>query len=261
MAEFHEYFGYGPTPLFEIKDVPAEGGIDSVFTVAEKDYYVQQVAGTDGGEFMLYSCMKTFFQNGGGPCYIVSVGDYKTALDPRKLTAGIQALVREQEPTMVVVPDAVLLTHAQCISVQQASLMHCGKMMNRISLLDVHGGERDRQSPHGDPIDAFRDALGINHLDYAAAYYPWVNTSIVQDSDLDYENISNRAKLQTLLREELGIKPAPAGGASPAPGGDADAGGDQSAAPKEDPKAVQRRQAVDDIALDADGWVDRVAND
>ncbi|MEO0975582.1 MAG: phage tail sheath C-terminal domain-containing protein, partial [Pseudomonadota bacterium] len=30
---------------------------------------------------------------------------------------------------------------------------------------------------------------------------------------------------------------------------------------KEDPKAVQRRQAVDDIALDADGWVDRVAND
>ena len=107
---------------------------------------------------------------------------------------------------MVVIPDAVLLEQDACISVQQGSLAHCGgTMKNRVAILDIWDGDKDRHDPAGDPIDQFRDALGINYLDYAASYYPWVNTTIIQDKDLSYENVVNSDVLQTLLKTELKI--------------------------------------------------------
>ena len=53
--------------------------------------------------------MLLFFQNGGGPCYVVSVGNYNDAIEADKLQKGINLLVKEQEPTMVVIPETVLL--------------------------------------------------------------------------------------------------------------------------------------------------------
>jgi len=181
--------------------------------LAGKEHIVAQANGKDGGRHLLYYGRLQFFQNGGGPCYIVSVGDYSSDIDAKKLTDGIDTLIREQEPTMVVIPDAVLLEQGDCISVQQAALAHCGgKMKNRIAILDVWGGYKDRQDPSGDCIEAFRSALGINYLDFAAAYYPWVNTTIVQDRAVTFESIANRDLLQDLLRQELGLTDAaPAG--------------------------------------------------
>ena len=90
---------------------------------------------------------------------------------------------------MVVIPEAVCLDEsAKCIAVQQASLAHCGgKMRNRVSILDVYDGYKDRQDPDGDCIATFRNELGINYLDFAAAYYPWVNASVVTDADLSFD--------------------------------------------------------------------------
>ena len=161
-----------------------------------------------GGKYLLYHSMALFYANGGGPCYVVSVGTYGDDIEADKLMGGIDQLIKEQEPTMVVIPEVVLLDEANCISVQQAALAHCGeKMKNRFAILDIYDGYKDRQDPSGDCIDKFRDALGINNLDYSAAYYPWLNTTIVQDRDLSYENIADdsRALLQTLLRQELDI--------------------------------------------------------
>ncbi|MGD9189668.1 MAG: phage tail sheath C-terminal domain-containing protein, partial [Desulfobacteraceae bacterium] len=89
-------------------------------------------------------------------------------------------------------------------------LMHCGdKMRDRVAILDIPAGFNSRQDPSGDCIDNFRDALGINFLDFSAAYYPWLNTSIVQESELGFENFSNPKILQGLLRTELGLPAAP----------------------------------------------------
>ena len=111
---------------------------------------------------------------------------------------GIGQLIREQEPTIVVVPDAVRLDSADCISVQQAAMLHCGtKMKNRVSILDIPDGYKVVE----ECIPQFRNALGVNNLDYAAAYYPWVNTTIVGDSDLSFENLDEAS--QKTLHEEL----------------------------------------------------------
>ncbi|VFQ45367.1 phage tail sheath family protein [Desulfoluna butyratoxydans] len=228
MAEFHSFFGGGPSPKFTLAEAaggggeaatppeggegaaaaPAEGGAapaapaESDFTFKDKAYTLEQ----SEGRYILYDSMRLFFQNGGGPCYIVSVGDYKAPVEADRFKKGIEELIKEQEPTMVVVPEAVLLESADCTGVQQAALQHCGgKMRNRVAILDVYDGFKDRQDPSGDCVDNFRNALGINYLDFAAAYYPWVDTSIVQDKELNYESIGNTDMVKTLISDELGL--------------------------------------------------------
>ncbi len=238
MAEYHTYFGHGPDPRLTITEAPAPAPSD--FRADGTDYALTQADGADGGRFLLYRAMVHFFQNGGGPCYIVSVGGYGGQVEAPALAGGIEALIKEQEPTMLVIPDAVLLPRADCVSVQQAMLQHCGgKMRNRIAILDVWGGYLDRKDPAGDPVEAFRNDLGVNYLDFAAAYYPWVNTTVVQDKDLDYTRIANPALLATLLRAELSLP--------------------ENVDPRTTPPRIaQQAQAVADILKTDDDWTQYV---
>ena len=238
MAEYHTYFGHGPDPRLTITEAPAPA--PSAFRADGKDYALPQADGADGGRFLLYRAMVHFFQNGGGPCYIVSVGGYGGQVEAPAPAGGNEALIKEQEPTMLVIPDAVLLPRADCVSVQQAMLQHCGgKMRNRIAILDVWGGYLDRKDPAGDPVEAFRNDLGVNYLDFAAAYYPWVNTTVVQDKDLDYTRIANPALLATLLRAELSLP--------------------ENVDPRTTPPRIaQQAQAVADILKTDDDWTQYV---
>ncbi len=202
MSEFHNYFGFGPTPVFDIVERSQDSNEEPAFSSQDKDYLLTQTSGA----YLLYFSMLLFFQNGGGPCYVVSVESYGEDMDAGKLAKGVGLLLKEQEPTMVVIPETVLLTEADAIAVQQAVLAHCGgKMKNRFALLDIWGGYRDRQDASGDCIENFRSALGVNYLDYGAAYYPWVRTTIVKDKYLGYENVGNPEVVKTLLKAELGL--------------------------------------------------------
>jgi phage tail sheath protein FI len=202
MSEFHNYFGFAPEPKFTINDAPSDPNDESDFSLAGTQFYLSQ----DSVRYQLYYSMMLFFQNGGGACYVVSVGNFTNAIDAAQLTAGIDVLIKEQEPTMVVIPDAIAIGDADvCNAIQQAALAHCGKLKNRFAIVDVFDGYKDRQDPSGDCIEAFRGRLGINNLDYAAAYYPWLNTTIVQDADLSYGVISNADKLQQLIQIDIGL--------------------------------------------------------
>lgn len=206
LSDYVEYFGREPDSRFALKpsdttlgdfSIPAPGA-----SPARKDYLVERI----GPAYSLYACMQLFFQNGGGPCYIVSVGDYTQELSAERLQNGIIQLKKEQEPTLVVVPEAVMLDQeAGCIAVQQAVLRHCGvDMKNRFAILDVYEGYRSR-SDMSDPIERFRDGIGTNSLEFAAAYYPWLETSIVKESNLSYLNIDADSAhlLKVLLQADM----------------------------------------------------------
>ncbi|NRD75160.1 phage tail sheath family protein [Shewanella sp. VB17] len=200
MAEFRSYFGNAPSPLFDISEKTADSKDDPAVVLGDKQYVVTQ----SNTRYMLYYSMMHFFQNGGGPCYIVSVGSYTDDIEAAKLELGIPTLLKEQEPTMLVIPEAVRLAEDDCISVQQASLAHCGgAMRNRVAILDVWNGFKDRQDEDGDCIANFRSKLGINNLDFSSAYYPWLHTTIVQDSELSFANIGNADVLTTILNDEV----------------------------------------------------------
>jgi len=203
MAEFQNFFGYGPKPQFTIDEAISA---DPTFSLGTKKHTLT----LNSGNFLLYYSMLHFFQNGGGSCYVISVGTYadkhgnEVEVDAKKLIDGIDLLIKEQEPSIIVIPETVLLTEQNSISVQQAALEHCGgKMRNRFAILDIWQGYKSRQDPSGDCIEKFRSALGTNYLSYGAAYYPWLNTSIVQENELNFENIESKVLLQDLLLEEL----------------------------------------------------------
>lgn len=213
MAEFESYFGGAPTTTFTIAENAANSGVDADFTAFDSaakkrvDFVVDKTA----GKHLLYYSMKLFFQNGGGACHVVSVGKHGADIDAGKLTDGIEVLLKEQEPTMVVIPEAMLLPAADCATLQQNMLMHCGfKMKNRFAILDIYDGYKDRQDPSGDVINAFRESVGTNFLGFGAAYYPWVNSTVVALKDVDFTHLTNVDKLQALLTAELIPAPAPA---------------------------------------------------
>ena len=61
--------------------------------------------------YLLYWAVKMYFDNGGGKCYIASAGSYADtpAVDLADFTAALDAIALEDEPTLLVAPDAVRL--------------------------------------------------------------------------------------------------------------------------------------------------------
>ncbi|SCX73156.1 phage tail sheath C-terminal domain-containing protein [Variovorax sp. EL159] len=211
MQEFVSCYGGPPEDRFEfVKN--ADATTPSDFKSAGSGYVLRRKNGQpDTFRYYLHHCMLLFFQNGGGVCYVVSVGNYTDAgAQVKPLQDGIDLLLTEREPTLVVIPDAMALPQADCIPLQQHALRHCGSQMkNRLAILDVSDGYRERTDPQGDCVAAFRDGLGTDFLDYSAAYYPWLNTSIVQDTDLGLASFVDVAELKALLLAEAGGSAAP----------------------------------------------------
>jgi uncharacterized protein len=193
LAEYHEYFGKGPKVKFKV-------------TADAKDKY--KIERDPATMYYLYNSLRFFFANGGSTCYIVSVGKYDKGVKAEDLSPGISALLTELEPTMVVIPDAVLLaTKTECGGVQQDMLKHCGVDMRnmRVALLDVYKGDEEKEV-----IENFRTEIGSNHLQWGAAYYPWVDTTIVPAGEVDLGNITEAGTgLKAILSTEVKLMFSP----------------------------------------------------
>ena len=163
-------------------------------TIDNVDYHVEAPAPL----YTLYYHIVLFFANGGGSCYIVSVGDYNTKYDNEKFTNGINALEKEMEPTMIIIPEAVNLSKDNCQTIQQAAVNHCGKMKNRIAILDIFEGYKKQNDPSGNVVKNFRE-MGISYPDFVTAYYPWIRTSVVDENDISSTNIKNTKTWLELL--------------------------------------------------------------
>lgn len=185
MTEFQQFFGGAPTPVFKLSVGEAPKKDEKVlFSIPSQDgTKVLKVADTEN-LFSLYYNMVMFFANGGGTCYIVSVGTYAEGapVDKEKVVKALTALEKEQEITMIVVPEAA--STQDCKDIQGQMLAHCGKMMNRFAILDVQPKAKANEMM-SEQIDKFRTNVGANFLSYGAAYYPWLNTSVLSDKDID----------------------------------------------------------------------------
>lgn len=88
-----------------------------------------------------------FFANGGGTCYIVSVGTYKKGkIDNDNIKLALDSLKKIREVTLIVVPEAVNTAKETCKNIQTDVIMHCGEMQNRFAIFDVHPKEKDEDS-------------------------------------------------------------------------------------------------------------------
>jgi phage tail sheath protein FI len=224
LGEFDRYFGgppglqgtftIGSQPPAELDDARTmavmAGPRDPVVRQGDDAYYLTRTE--TSRRYHLYYGLRSFYQNGGGPCYIVSIGSYadEDALNPDRFGKGVDALLMEQEPTMLILPDAVLLPAADCRRVQESAVRHCADTRSRVAILDVFRGFLARDEPgQRDCITDFREIAPANveDLRYAAAYYPWIDTTVVPERDprLTYQAFDEDGKeaLQAILTREL----------------------------------------------------------
>jgi uncharacterized protein len=195
-AEFEQFFGGAPKVMFEISE---DSSSVNGYSLA-----VDPVT-----RYLLHAAVKFFYSNGGADCYVLSVGDYSAGVSAKDFNdeatgSGLPQLLKYNEPTLLVIPEAILLPKAECFSLQQTMLSHCGyATKNRFAILDVFDGAKERTYADDDVINQFREGVGANFLQWGAAYYPFVQTTIIASGDVNFTNISNTADLIEILSTDV----------------------------------------------------------
>lgn len=240
MAEFVQCFGRGSSQQYFLAattdkdkdgqpDAPADDKLNRNWGFVSLDgrtsYTLVQKGRT---AFNLYNSMRLFYANGGGACWVISVGGYvrdgqPATPDAQDFLDGLAIGETFVGPTMVAIPDALqLATLADFNTVTAQMLRSCAKTGDRMALLDIWGADtmtpRDNWKPK---VDDFR--TGVRQVPqemwrFGAAYFPPLATSVVPTSEIDISNFAiegdgnaaNRTLLQQALYDVLALTyPAP----------------------------------------------------
>lgn len=199
LADYTAVFGGGFKPQYKLATVTPPTAWDFQVLQTDGTYLYFSLTQQGDSEFNLYNSLRLFYANGGGTAYVVSVGDYTdngntpdgVSVDATKLNEGLTAVQDQVGPTMLVVPDAVLVAkEADFFTVTTKMLAQCAKMQDRVAILDVWG-TKDLTNPIKQVdldarITAFRAGIGNLHLNYGMAYFPFLTTTVVQPTDVDY---------------------------------------------------------------------------
>ncbi|PKV49110.1 hypothetical protein ATE84_1127 [Aquimarina sp. MAR_2010_214] len=185
LLEFETYFGF---PLQEVNievdiyDALVNGDVERTITVDQN-----QVT-ADRQPYLMYYALQMYFANGGGPCYIVSVGNYSggTVLF-NDLNDGLDLLQKEDEPTLILFPDATAIADPnEFFALYNNALTQCNDLQDRFTIIDTYTYD----DTSDDPVDALRSGVNLekDYLKYGAAYYPYVET--ILDYSYDESNVS-----------------------------------------------------------------------
>ena len=160
-----------PTRISSIREYENKFGqaVETSFEVEiNPDTEAVSITENPGLTHLMYHSLQLYFANGGGVCYIVSVGSYGTGVpDYATLKAGLELLEKEDEPTLLLPGDAVKTGDYH--TYVQDMLTQCSTMQDRFALIDMDGSEPS----------AFRTGIGSNYLNYGAAYYPNLSTNLL----------------------------------------------------------------------------------
>lgn len=171
--------------------------------------------------YRLYSSVKFFYENGGGSCYIMTLGTYdytkESITDTTDFMNAMTLLKKESEPTMLVIPDVVEIKdptgtdlesiYANAYSVQSEMINHCGEMMNQVAILDIPGGFSEPMVGTTS-VQQFRNSVTptlSKSNSYASVYYPWLHTTVYQTSEISFANIDSGSfnQIQQMLNAEF----------------------------------------------------------
>ena len=182
LLEFVDYYGVDKTPA--AYNVKADNN---------NNYAVTEVSMANTERYFMYDSLRLFYDNGGGDCYIVSVGKFGSApiagdeVAGTGLRGGVKALEKADEPTIILFPDACNMITSGAddpgfYSLQQMALAQCSKLQDRVGLFDLKENVTGGQPA---AVSNFRNNIGINDLKYGAVYTPWIHTSYPRDIDFN----------------------------------------------------------------------------
>ncbi|WP_426482350.1 phage tail sheath family protein [Chryseobacterium sp. R2ACT005] len=163
LLEYEQYFGKAKKENIQLKDVEGQGA-----TIV-----APQV------QFLMYYSLQMYFANGGGPCYIISVGDYTSAeVQLSSLETGLGKIDHKniKEPILIIFPDAISLANeSEFYSIYNQAIDKAkDESKNRFVILDTYYGNSIIKSNNLTTIESFRS--NINPTNHAAAYFPHLKT-------------------------------------------------------------------------------------
>jgi len=133
-------------------------------------------------KFLMYYSMQLFFDNGGGPCWIVSVGNYTDTggvIVDTQLKTGLDEVAKINEVTLLLFPDSMGITDPPTYyNLVKQAIDQCVELQDRFTVFDVYRAVGNETNYMAD-VNALR--LGISGptevLKYAAVYFPRLYTT------------------------------------------------------------------------------------
>ncbi|RYY57266.1 MAG: phage tail sheath family protein [Chitinophagaceae bacterium] len=189
LLEYEQYYGY-----------PDPEKADALFVVFSAEGVNGRVDETKRSKFLMHYSMQMFFANGGGPCWIVSVGGYTAGLDQQQLLKGLAEVEKIDEVTLLLFPDALNLPSASAYyDVHTKAILQCKLLKDRFVIMDVFHDAANLKNwqldifVEGDTTKGLRNIVSgtTDELKYAAVYFPKLYTNV----DYNYKtNPADQAK-------------------------------------------------------------------
>ncbi len=150
--------------------------------------------------YLMYYSLQMYFSNGGDTCYIISVGNYSGGTPIKSdlgTNGGLAILEKEDEPTLIVFPDASgISTAADFYDLYKEALIQCNNLQDRFTIIDTFN-----------QVSGFAETLrtnfnlDTNYLKYGAVYYPWLKTTlpyIYDDCDVSISHTEETPPSRTI---------------------------------------------------------------
>jgi uncharacterized protein len=206
LSEYEWFFGFAEP----------ETGIKVIITTTRNRKRDVQAQVENPSPYLMYYSLQMYFNNGGGPCYIVSVGDYRAggAIHLSALKSGLDEVARFNEVTLILFPDGLNISSAAAYyGLYKAATEQAAKLKNRFVVMDVWMDD----DPMADNIRQLREFefgnAGI--VSYGAVYFPRIFTRLnysyripgtTTDNDASVAITGMVEKSLTGTLEELRIK-------------------------------------------------------
>ena len=158
LLDYEAYFGGAECAGFDVL-IDANGSAARVSAAGTRHY--------------LYQSIDLYFRNGGGSCFILSIGSSLDPVTRKDFERGLAVLKNDDRPTLIVLVDAVNLGDADYYMLCNSALEQCSELKDRFVILDVKNND----------VTTFRKGIGTANLSYGAAYYPYLNTTSVTPCD------------------------------------------------------------------------------
>lgn len=195
LPEYQQYFGLTipETTIQVIIDATRPGQVDAKGKVVKPS------------KFLMYYSLQMFFANGGGACYIISVGSVKTrgGISLVSLTKGLNKIAKVTGVTLVVFPDSLNIASAgDYYMLHKKAMEQAAESKDRFVVMDVWVKPDDVTF---DPIKTFRDFdFGESNIrKYAAIYYPGIFTTIQYHYDPEGSSVKIIGKGDRTLNGSL----------------------------------------------------------
>jgi phage tail sheath protein FI len=179
LLEYEQYFGgaFPESSAFTIKITDATDAADKLISRATEVTFDK----TKLSKYNMYYALQQYFNNGGGPCYIVSAGLQTEGgtISKDTLVAKLNLLQEVDEPTLIVFPEGTNLAVGDPVGGDYYDLINnalkqCSDLGDRFTIFDVYPGTGVLRTD----VQSLRDTISndLQQIKYGASYFPFIET-------------------------------------------------------------------------------------